>query len=106
MTKDQYYEICEALGSEPKEEEIPVDFEDLPMDVQEVIGIYSKLRDEWDQMNGIYQGKNYAGILDIFEILEVPVEDRKITFDLIGLIDKHRKKVLDSKHKQNSPKAK
>jgi len=106
MTKDQYFEICEALGSEPIEEEIPIEFDDLPTDVQEAMNIYSKLRDEWDTMNGVYQGKSYAGILDIFEILEVSKEDRKITFDLIGLIDRYRKKVLDSKQKQNSPRVK
>lgn len=90
MTKDAYFEMCEALGSEPVESEIPVEFEDFYVDVQQAMQIYFKLRDEWDTMNGNYLGKNYAGILDIFTILEVPVEDRKTMYDLIGIIDKHR----------------
>lgn len=95
MTRDAYYEMCEALGSEPVFEEIPIEYGDLYVDVQEALGIYNKLRDEWDYMNGNYIGKNYAGILDIFTILEVPTEDRKMLFELIGTIDRHRKKSID-----------
>ena len=100
MTKAAYFEMCEALGSEPLEEEIPVDYEDLLVDVQEALSMYHKLRDEWDTMNGVYLGKSYAGILDIFEIQGVLVEDRKTLYDLIGIIDTHRSKAIaDAKPK-------
>lgn len=100
MTKAAYFEMCEALGSEPLEEEIPVDYEDLLVDVQEALSMYHKLRDEWDTMNGVYLGKSYSGILDIFEIQGVPVEDRKMLYDLIGVIDTHRSKAIaDAKPK-------
>lgn len=94
MTKAMYYEMCEALGTEPAEDEIPVDYEDFHIDVQEALQIYQKLKDEWDTMNGNYMGKSYAGILDIFTILEVPVEDHKTLFNLIGMIDGHRSKAI------------
>jgi hypothetical protein len=97
MTKAAYFEMCEALGSEPIESEIPVEYDDLPIDAQEAIGIYVKLKDEWDSMNGVYLGKSYSGILDIFEILEVPKEDRRMVFELIGTIDKIRSKALEAK---------
>lgn len=100
MTKETYFEMCEMLGSEPIKEEIPVEYEDLLVDVQEAMGIYSKLRDEWDTMNGVYLGKSYSGILDIFEILEVLPEDRKTVFSLIGMIDGIRSAVLA----ENKPK--
>lgn len=90
MTKEAYFEMCEALNSEPIESEIPVTYEDLLIDVQEALDIYGKLRDEWDHMNGNYMGKSYAGLQDIFDILEVPREDRKTMFLLIGIIDRHR----------------
>ena len=102
MSKDAYFEMCEMLGSEPIEEEIPVDFSDLPVTAQQAFGIYSKLRDEWDYMNGTYLGKSYAGILDILTLLEVPVEDRKTMFELITIIDEHRSKAIAA----NKPKAK
>lgn len=101
MTKDIYFEMCEALGTEPILEEIPVDYEDFCIDVQEALGVYHKLKDEWDTMNGNYMGKSYAGILDIFTILEVPVEDHKTLYNLIGIIDTHRSKsIADAKPKQ------
>lgn len=100
MTKDAYFEMCDALGTEPVESEIPVEYDDFYLDVQEALMIYSKLKDEWDTMNGNYLGKSYAGILDIFTILEVPVEDHKTLFNLINVIDMHRSKaIMDSKPK-------
>lgn len=101
MSKEAYFDMCAALNSEPVDSEIPIDYEDLHTDVQEALVIYSKLKDEWDTMNGSYMGKSYAGILDIFIILDVPIEDRKTMFDLIGIIDKHRaKSIEDSKPKK------
>ena len=94
MTKDAYFEMCEALGTEPVDDEIPIDFEDLYIDVQEAMGIYHKLRDEWDTMSGSYLGKNYVGLVDILELLEVPVEDRRTQYELIGIIDAHRSKAI------------
>lgn len=99
MTKDAYFEMCAALGTEPIEEEIPIDFEDFPTEVQEALSIYSKLKDEWDTMSGTYMGKSYSGILDIFNILEVAVQDRKLLFDLITRIDRYRGNVLKEKQK-------
>jgi hypothetical protein len=94
MTRDAYFEMCEALGTEPIEEEIPVEFEDFLLDVQEALGIYQKLRDEWDYMGGNYIGKNYTGLLDILELLDVPVEDRRTQYELVGIIDRHRSQAI------------
>ena len=35
MTKEQYFEMCEMMGSEPVEDEIPVEFDDLYSEVGE-----------------------------------------------------------------------
>lgn len=100
MTKDAYFEMCDTLGSEPLDSEIPVEYADLYIDVQEVMGIYSKLKDEWDSMGGNYLGKSYAGISDILGLLNVPEEDKKTVFELIGIIDTHRSKAIaDAKPK-------
>lgn len=97
MTKATYFEMCEALGSEPIESEIPVEYDDLAIDVQEALNIYSKLKDEWDTMNGVYLGKSYIGLIDILDLMEVPKEDRRVMFDIIGNIDKCRYKALEAK---------
>ena len=100
MTKEAYFEMCDMLKSDPIEEEIPVEYDDFNIDVQQAFSIYYKLRDEWDTMNGNYMGKNYSGILDIFTILDVPLEDRRTMFDLINIIDGHRSKAI----RDNKPK--
>lgn len=99
MTKATYFEMCEALGTEPIESEIPVEYDDLCPDLQDAFSVYSKLRDEWDTMNGYYLGKSFAGIKDIFDILEVSPEDRRTMFDLISNIDSYRIKSINDRKK-------
>ena len=82
------------MGNTPIEEEIPVDFEDLYIDVQQALDIYYKLRDEWDHMSGEYLGKNYVGLIDILDILEIPKEDRRTMFELLNTIDYHRSETI------------
>jgi len=100
MTKAQYFEMCEVMGSDPVEEQIPVEYEDLFVDVQDALNIYSKLRDEWDGMNGVYLGKNFSGIMDIFDLYDVPKEDRRTIFDLLNEIDDCRGKIINDKQKE------
>lgn len=93
MTKETYFELCETLGNEPVDEEIPVELDDFPDEVQEAIMVYYKLKDEWDTMNGVYMGKSFAGFNDILDILEVPFQDRKMLLEWVGIMDAARNKV-------------
>jgi hypothetical protein len=95
MTKEAYFEMCEALGSEPDEDEVPVEMDDFPNEVQEAIGVYYKMRDEWDTMNGVYLGKSFAGFTDILNILDVPLEDRKYLLEWITIMDAARSKAFN-----------
>jgi len=97
MTKDQYFEMCEMLGSEPVDSEIPIEFEDFPDAVQQAFIVYNKLRDDWDTMNGIYMGKSYSGLQEIFEIYEIDRENRKMFLDWFTIIDGIRRKLYDAK---------
>lgn len=83
------------LGTEPKEDEIPVEYEDLPDEVQEAIIVYNMLQDNWDGMNGIYLGKVLAGINDIFEIAKI--EDKQTCFNIIQILDNIRAKIISDK---------
>jgi len=94
MTRDQYFEMCEALNTEPVEDEIPIEYADFPDEVQEAIGVYYKLQDEWDTFNGTYMGKSYNGLGDILDILEVEKKDRKYLLDWITIMDSTRSKIL------------
>ena len=95
MTKDQYFEMCELLGTEPIEEEIPLEFEDLVSEVQESIMLYNMFPDNWDSMSGTYLGKNFIGFKDIFEIMEI--EDHKTYFQIISIIDRCRSKIINDR---------
>jgi hypothetical protein len=100
MTREQYFEMCEAMGSEPEESEIPLEFSDLILEVQEVIHIYNLLQDEWDYMNGNYIGKNFTYIEPVFRMYEVPQELHKVYFELLVTVDRIRaKQIQDSKPK-------
>lgn len=90
MTKESYFEMCEMIGTEPIDAEVPVDLSDFPVEVQQAFSIYNKLRDDWEGMSGTYMGKHFEGILDLFIILDVPVQDHKVMLELIDIIDKHR----------------
>jgi len=102
MTKEQYFEMCEMLGSEPSEEEIPVEFEDFPLEVQEAYLLYNILSDNWDPMSGTYMGKQMAGIKDIMEIYGI--EDARLTLQLINSIDSIRRTIINNKRaSKNQP---
>ena len=97
MTKAQYFEMCEQLGSEPLESEIPVEFDDLPQEVQEALHIYNTLQDSWDYMGGNYIGKNLSYISTVFDFFKVEAEDRKDIYELIVFIDQLRAKQIQEK---------
>lgn len=103
MTKEQYFEMCETLGSTPKEEEIPIEINDLPYEVVDAFKVYDYLQDNWDYFNGDYQGKIFTGIKDIVDMCGIPTELHEITFEYINKIDAFRIKRLRDK-KPRSPK--
>lgn len=100
MDREQYFEMCEILGNEPLDSEIPIELDDMPLEVQEALRIYNTLQDNWDYMGGNYIGKNITGLRDILDIYEIAREDHKTTYELILLIDRIRaKQIQDSKPK-------
>jgi hypothetical protein len=87
MTKEQYFEMCETLDSEPIEEEIPVEYGDFPDEIQLAISIYRLMRDEWEYMGGTYTGKNFNGVFELFEVYDISPVDKRYYLELIHIID-------------------
>jgi hypothetical protein len=83
------------MGTEPLESEIPIEYEDLPTEVQLALTVYEYLRDDYDAMSGTYRGKVLIGIFDIMNILDLDRSEYRQTLDLIKMIDYARKQ-LDS----------
>ena len=103
MTKDQYFEMCEMLGSDPLESEVPVEFEDFPIEVQQAFNAYRMLRDEWDTMNGNYLGKSLIGVKDVLEATEIEQSEQKFIIMLIRMIDTVRSDEINNKKKMEKP---
>jgi hypothetical protein len=97
MSKDAYFEMCEALGSEPLEEEIPVDMEDFPPDVQQAFNIYYMLKDCWDSMGGGYLGKDMSNIFQFFDLYNIDGPDRLFSLSLIQHMDYIRSSIVSEK---------
>lgn len=95
MTKDRYFEMCEMMNSEPILDEIPVELEDFPLEVQQAISVYRMLRDEWEGFNGYYLGKSFIGLTEILGYMEIDVSDRKLTVLLLKLIDSVRSSLIN-----------
>lgn len=100
MTKEQYLEMCVALGTTPDPEEIPVEYSDFPTEIQEVLEVYATLQDNWDTFNGNYLGKNLSNIVDIFDILNIEDTNRVFTLQMIGFIDRIRMDQIVERRKQ------
>lgn len=90
VTKEHYLEMCKMMGTEPVEDEIPVEITDLPYQAQTAAEIYSYLRDRWESFSGAYLGKDLSNIKEVFEIWNVEIPEYKIIFIIINMIDNIR----------------
>lgn len=97
MTKEAYLSMCEQLNSEPKEEEIPVDFTDLPLEVEQAYHVYNILPAKIDSFNGVYYGKALEYAPEIMKFLEI--DSRKDVFKVVLIIDALEQKEINKKRK-------
>ena len=103
MTRESYLEMCEALGNEPVESEIPVEFDDLPEIAQDAFTIYQLLRDIWEPMSGSYLGKDTSSIFDFFGLYDIEKAEQRIILTLIKIIDSERSKLVEQNQKNKEP---
>jgi hypothetical protein len=103
MTKDTYFEMCEMLGEEPLESEIPLDSSDFPVIIQQSLSIYSLLEDRWDLMNGGYLGKNYSNVFEFFRLHDLDQAESLLILEFLQHIDAVRSKLVADKIKTKSP---
>jgi hypothetical protein len=85
------------MGNDPIDSEMPVEFEDFPIDVQQAILVYRMLKDEWEGFNGLYLGKSFIGLTEILDYMEIDLEDRKLIVQLIKLIDSARAELINKR---------
>ena len=95
MTKESYLDMCEQMGTEPIDTEIPVDLEDMPIEIEEAYHVYSLLPDKIDSFNGIYYGKALEHSPSILDFLDI--ESKKDILTLILIIDSVEREEINRK---------
>jgi len=102
MTKDQYYEMCNVIGTDPVDSDIPIEFEDLPNFIQNTFNIYTFLGDRWEGMSATFMGKDYSIVFNLFEIFEVEnIAEKQLMLRIMSIIDKIRSNIITKKYKQH-----
>ena len=81
MTQEQYLLMCEQMGWDPDEEEMPLEMGDLSYEAQIALILFNVLPDKIEGMNGIWLGKDFAGLGDIMELYGI--EGNRDAFDLL-----------------------
>lgn len=105
MTKQAYFEACEMLGEEPVDDEIPVEFEDLPDVVQQALEVYSFLPDRWEGMSGTFLGKDYSIAFELFATYEIAHNsDKQLLLRIMSIVDGIRSRIIVDKQKQREQK--
>jgi hypothetical protein len=94
MTSEQYFAMCEQMGWEPREDEIPKDLASLNYESQIALILFNMLPDRIEGMSGSWLGKEFSCLETFMNIYEV--ENRREILDLIMTI--HR--VYDEHYRQ------
>ena len=75
------------MGLPIDEKEVPLDMQDLSYNCQQALFLFNVLPDKVEGMNGVWLGKEYAGLMDIMNIYEI--DNKKEAFTLFeGLLEK------------------
>ena len=96
--------MCEQLGSEPIEEEIPADFADFPYVIQEALNIFMILPDNWEGFSGTYMGKDYSILPYLMDEI-FKVEDKQQTMTYLLEIGKIVMDIRSREQKERQRKA-
>lgn len=98
MDLDQYLLMCEQMGWEPKEEEMPLDPSHLSIECQQALLLLNALPDLWEGMNGTWLGKDYSGLFDIMTIYQI--ENRRDVFELLKVCESELSNYYAQKRKE------
>lgn len=104
MSKEAYYQMCDDLGCDPDEEEIPLDITDFSDFVQTCFAVYSRLPDIWDYMNGNYAGKNLSIVFDLLRLYNIEDNEEQIlALDFLSIMDTTRSSIISAKIESKKP---
>jgi len=98
MNQDQYILMCEQMGWEIDEKQLPKDPSTLSLECQQALMLLNTLPDNWDGMSGTWLGKDYSGLEAIMNIYEI--DDRRAVFELLKIAEDEMGKYYTQKQKE------
>ncbi len=69
------------MGWDPDPDEMPPEVHELSYEAQQALRLFNALPDKIEGMNGVWLGKDYAGLGDIMRIYKI--EDSEEVFNLL-----------------------
>ena len=104
MNQDQYIDMCEQMGWEPDESQMPKDPSTLSFEIQQALLLLNVLPDKWEGMSGTWLGKDYAGLDAILRIYEI--DKPRDVFELLQVAEKELGDYYAHKQKEKESLAK
>ena len=103
MTRERYFNMCEQLGKEPDDEEIPPDWQDFPDIAIYATNTYNLLGDRVYPDIG-YVGKDYSNLSVFIDMYEV--EDKELFVEILDFLDSRAIKKSQEQMKRHHDKLK
>jgi len=92
------------LGTEPNEEEFPIELDSLLEETRVAVIIHRTLKEEWAGVSGVYLGKSLQGIDTLFSIYEVNTSTyKKYVLYIINYIDHILYQDIEKRRKSGAP---
>ena len=98
MSTEQYLLMCDQMGWEPREEDIPLEVDSLSYEAQCALILFNALPDNCEGMSGSWMGKDYSGLMDIMDIYDM--DNRKDVFHLLKAAEAEASKYYAQKQKE------
>jgi hypothetical protein len=103
MTRERYFTMCEQMGKEPDDEEIPPDWQDFPDIAIYATNTYNLLGDRIYPDIG-YVGKDYSNLSVFIDMYEI--EDKELFVEILDFLDSRAIKKSHEQMKRHHDKLK
>lgn len=104
MSKEKYFDMCEQLGTIPVDSEIPIEIQDLPLQVQQALNVYNMLQDQWEGFAGLYLGKSLIGLQEVLKFNQLEEDEYGLILQLIKTVDIIRTDIINTERDKKSAK--
>lgn len=103
MTRERYFTMCEQMGKEPNEEEIPPDWQDFPDIAIYAQNTFNLLGDRVYPDIG-YVGKDYSNLSVFIKMYDI--EDTELFVEILDFLDSRAIKKSQEQLKRHHDKLK